>query len=122
MREIKFRAWTGERMIHIDALGLTEAGRGAGYGIWVSIPFQPSVHVMQFTGLRDRNQKEIYEGDILSFVPIDSKKFNNPYKPFVVFWNEKEARFSDWAPRDTVEVIGNIYENPELLEHKGGQV
>jgi len=70
----------------------------------------------QFTGLLDCNKTPIYEGDVLSFVPMNHPKYENPFKPFEVFWDEKAAGFSPWAPRDRAEVIGNIHENPELLE------
>lgn len=73
-----------------------------------------SESVGEWTGLMDKSGREIYEGDVLSFVPVDSPKFNAPYKPFVVHWKDADARWSDWSPRGDVEIIGNIYENPDL--------
>jgi len=110
MRDIRFRAWDMEdkRMVLWDEIA-DDWGTCIFFNESWLIP-------MQFTGLHDKNGKEIWEGDILSFVPIDSKKFNHPYRPFIVEWREKGARFTEWSPRDTVEVIGNIYEHPGLLQ------
>ena len=115
MREIKFRAWQkgGTKMIDlqkITPLILSHDQDG------VFLPFHKDIYIMQYTGLKDKNGVEIYEGDILSFVPAGSMLFNHPYAPFVVSWVEKEARFTDWSPRDRVEIIGNVFENPELVD------
>lgn len=84
-----------------------------------------SVPVMQFTGLLDKNGKEIYEGDILKCVAKmperEGQIFNN-----VVYWLKyrfrlKNNRFSaDLTPNRiynaSAEIIGDIYQNPNLLK------
>jgi uncharacterized phage protein (TIGR01671 family) len=80
--------------------------------------------LMQYTGLRDKHKREIYEGDIL-------RNVDNPYvdyNPYIVFYNTREG---GWMWRCTIneqedilnqgiagngEVIGNIYEHSELLK------
>ena len=83
--------------------------------------------LMQFTGLLDKNEKEIYEGDVMKYHKHGARRpmFTN----IRVFWNESAAAFwitrqdgSPWGhiPLEIVlyEVIGNIYANPELLERQ----
>jgi uncharacterized phage protein (TIGR01671 family) len=85
-----------------------------------TIPVKESPYVVQqYTGLKDKNGKEIYEGDIISFGVIDEDDL------FWVVWEDIESRFIlesngglgcwllDVSDR---EVIGNIMENPELLK------
>ena len=62
---------------------------------------------MQFTGLKDTNGKEIYEGDILGDV------WGNKG---VVVWDKGIARFNKVGGCEWAEIIGNIYENPELVK------
>ena len=73
--------------------------------------------IMQWTQLKDKNGKEIYEGDIVYVICEDGNA--------VIEWDEDSAKFSikfddwiadfDWYSGKDLEVIGNIYENPELL-------
>uniref|UniRef100_A0A6M3JLB5 Putative YopX protein n=1 Tax=viral metagenome TaxID=1070528 RepID=A0A6M3JLB5_9ZZZZ len=127
MREIKFRLYSKyyKRMFLFDPQwGNYSHGDG-----WVgAIPFEdgrvtyapsnrqqlaPSdCEWMQFTGLIDRNSKEIYEGDIV-------RDCNGLDVTWVVEWCDKEACFLglDWCGKPN-EVIGNIYSNPELMEVK----
>lgn len=78
--------------------------------------------VGQFTGLYDKNGKEIYEGDIVKTdVSIVRHKKNKKYRNFAIrydaprFWNGYDTLLmSEWR----MEVIGNIYDNPELLKEE----
>lgn len=111
MREIKFRLWDKEEKkmytparIFADGFTLDFKSENKG-GI-----------LMQYTGLKDKNGKEIYEGDILGW---ESDSIPNAE----VIYNQKDCRFTPFSrscPDDKWvfnggEVIGNIYENPELL-------
>lgn len=71
-----------------------------------------SSSVGQFTGLKDKNGVEIYEGDILAWEKCEGKKYQTRW---VVEYNPAGG-FKSWSSTDNDEiVIGNIYEHPELL-------
>lgn len=122
MREIKFRAWDDveKRMYY----GNTEQ-----FDDMLGFRFQhfetDKPVYMQYTGLKDKNGKEIYEGDIISTDldrPFNIVVFRNGAFMFQCHDNGKDYydyMFSVDEESDRWEygeVIGNIYENPELLE------
>lgn len=133
MREIKFRAWNKnfKKMYKIGQITLEK-------GTWnyepdnreyigMSIPYQPSFVLMQYTGLKDKNGKEIYEGDIVEIKGYSNKGYNTGLVKEIYVVEFKDFCWScgtksllnlatiNWA---SIEVIGNIYDNPELLKEK----
>ena len=77
------------------------------------------IHLMQSTGIFDRNEKEIFEGDILG---TKDGLLNGvvEYRSDLGMWTNSLIRYNNFERLCTVansrEIIGNIYENPELLE------
>ncbi len=115
-REIKFRVWDKKekRMFKPKSLIWTyvflieEEGRSQRYG-------SGEVELMQYTGLKDKNGKEIYEGDI-----VDGRRYYRPklYGKRIVKWDFYDLHdLENWCSRKEVEVIGNVWENPEILEN-----
>lgn len=133
-RDIKFRLWSkiGKKFIETDNPDLDFVINNNGYlysienfyGEIYILP-QMDIEVLQFTGLQDRNGKEIYEGDILKYnFPYDGRlkhvssvKFLETEASFGIKDRyENEIPLYRIATNNYFEVIGNIYENEELLK------
>jgi uncharacterized phage protein (TIGR01671 family) len=118
MREIKFRMWSPETKVMVDLKKITPLAVHADLlnenldGLF--IPFKEGYHLMQFTGLLDKNGKEIYEGDIVQGCKIRGivEYYIDCFRIYGGFLSEG---LGDWGENDR-EIIGNIYENPELIE------
>lgn len=156
MREIKFRAWDkkSKKMRQITEIVFNtgfylEKNDNTVKLIWVKgqdiienkeiqIQREQDYILMQYTGLKDKNGKEIYEGDILK-LPVWLEQDDENEKCICIYAEEHQTseiigfglylknaylgKYQDLVPSDEwdeFEVIGNIYNNPELLkeEHK----
>lgn len=122
----KFRAWDKLRKrisvvdrIYFDTEGVQLRDDGGLY--WRHFR---EVILMQSTGLKDKNGKEIFEGDIVDYKGRKAiVNWHGSYASFIYrFVDESHKRNAEWKPLYLAymrcEIIGNIYENPELLEEE----
>lgn len=133
MREIKFRVWNAEKseMYHVEEMLWNHPSPKKGWNpkyirprtkdgkvVRFAPPYGDDVVLMQYTGLKDKNGKEIYEGDIVVFYDVNK---------YVVKYDEDNTEFNCGDSYDKpivrqceegLEVIGNIYENPNLLKEE----
>lgn len=144
-REIKFRAWDGlaETMIYWDELIYPKNKHRSLLNLLVNLPQDHKSILMQYTGLKDKNGKEIYEGDIVRMLYTDwpsqcpnaegrfefsvedymksiSKNGVVVYRldRYCLEFEDKHGNYYDHileGAHGEKEIIGNIYQNPELL-------
>lgn len=141
MREIKFRVYLDKmyyqdeyieydrNLIGIDFLNKTVTFEGYTDGEEVDnfekysfdeddFLYKKDLKIMQYIGLKDKNNKEIYEGDIVIHQSKMHKIIFNAEEARVVFRDDEfelEIPFTN-NNNKRMEVVGNIYENPELME------
>jgi len=152
MREIKFRAWVKAvrrqavspfmqyfTLEDVRSDGFNNQGIKTAKYEWLAD--LEDCEIMQYTGLKDKNGREIYEGDILQTTRFNWKELGHPsHKTNLtnicyVFWDEERLAFradgkfkggggfgwgfpiaDDRADKTEIEVIGDIYSSPELME------
>ncbi|MDR4995798.1 YopX family protein [Bacillus altitudinis] len=134
----KFRVWDEDAQEMVYGVGLTPEG------IPYSIPnyaeasdqfnYFPDSHIMQFTGLRDKNNVDIYEGDTVrlrnesGFTSLGEVQFSDgcfevKFQCGLAVFNGARHQYTKYrdyvkvfASNHAIEVVGNIYQNPDLLE------
>lgn len=120
---LRFRAWDKETK---TMNGMAEIYRNRNQEIELR-PRDEDIILMQSTGLFDKNRQEIFEGDVIDIevndteTPINARVFQNSkigVLMFHVFEDNEDVPMVELLEGNSVafEIIGNIYENPELLE------
>jgi uncharacterized phage protein (TIGR01671 family) len=127
MRQIKFRCWHIKRKemyqignitfknnwIGASSLNVLNNSTGDTLGINYLDNSNKEFELMQFIGSKDKNENEIYEGDILQYFFENGEKSK---QKFIVKWMDFENKFYGiFKGGYSFEVIGNIYQSPELL-------
>lgn len=120
-RELKFRVWSVKNNCFVT--------NGCSMSVLLSLQYEGAINskdiYQQYTGLTDKNKKEIYEGDILDFTarykqtgPVEVIYYGASFGCVVTddgglkeFWD-----LSHIVQQHYPEIIGNIFENPELLK------
>ena len=131
MREIKFRAWLkyGKEIVDVEEIDFMnevinyidndyENNEQEIIGAYFE-----NIELMQYTELKDKNNKEIYEGDIVKLRAnhgIGVIKYYDEWGAFIVEYIKPRplAVLGMNYYKEDIEVLGNIYENPELLGEK----
>jgi uncharacterized phage protein (TIGR01671 family) len=117
MREIKFKFWDtiNKKMIIYQSWLIFNYHTGRIFDRHTG-DYRDDIIKCQYTGLKDKNGKEIYEGDIIEEGIII---YHNEYLGFFVdIFERGYERYIPLYDIPLPEILGNIYENPELLESK----
>lgn len=126
-RIYKFRVWDKTSKIMLEVAILDLKNNSVSYNKMVGEPNKDMhnassfelVELMQFTGLKDCHGKEIYEGDICKYYQSMGGE-----KIMPIEWHEEGSWWprpykDDYVTLEAFEVVGNIWETPELLESRG---
>lgn len=126
MREIKFRAWDKEnkKMMKVSSLSLENKEIAVRENGTYHFFRMKNLELMQYTGLKDKNGKEIYEGDIVLIEPGGISTWHKTVIEFkegaliasLINGEDCFYIFNPGFDSNDFEVIGNIYENKNLLE------
>jgi uncharacterized phage protein (TIGR01671 family) len=140
MRELRFRAWLKREKIMTIPEYITLFSNGDYVLNWTNVDFEnrrkysayyshvkPSTfELMQFTGLKDQNGVDIYEGDVVEFESGAYAQGTWEFQDRGVvkyldgkWWlktNKELLDFADYCSNVEPEVVGNVFENPELLK------
>ena len=117
MREFKFRAWNGECLcerVYIEQ-DFKSTKIKAGANQYSGLQSPKDLVLMQYTGLKDVNGKEIFEGDIVHL----------PYNYLgnvVVKFMKGKFSITNFDLNEKIKIVGNIYETPELMKTKGSDL
>jgi uncharacterized phage protein (TIGR01671 family) len=131
-REIKFRVWDGKKMLYDnDNSNLMVEHYNSVWSVFCQSlqDVNKDFILMQFTGLKDKNGREIYEGDIVSYFGFYEGDYFEKGGMGFIQWDEEHHYVAKWGNDEMYicstwdlaknyggTVIGNIYENPELLK------
>lgn len=130
MRDIKFRCWDTENkeMLEVQELDYEDSYNGQPMirtTMYSDYFDTEDMILMQYVGLKDKNEKEIYEGDIVKFRFKDDREefpdligyieYQTTFTAFIIMSNQGSFKI-DITEIKFIEVIGNIYKNLELLE------
>jgi len=116
-RKIKFRAWNIATKTMVDLKKITPFLLNKDIG-GLYIPESDEIYIMQYTGLKDKNGKELYESDYINIFDSDGRNYGKGPITFV----KGGFQCYDMPLQDIYyenckfEVIGNVFENPELLK------
>lgn len=120
MRKIKFKAWSKKKKRWLGVnlqMSLVDGVLWWQFGYDIDVLSKEeaeNIVLLQYTGLKDKNGKEIYEGDIIEFEGYDNGEviFDEKIAGYVIRFPNGSA----WRSFTTSVVIGNIFENKELME------
>ena len=114
MREFKFRAW--DLKLGENSMFYFPNPISIGLALWRISRDPKGYAIMQFTGIIARDKKEVYEHDIIEYRTEDGGAYSTAFKGIVKYDNGAFRCPYELGTIEIFKVLGNIYENPELLK------